>query len=153
MFTLTGGVVANSDAVKLAADPVPEEADPNDEALKLDRERAGVLNHAYGLLSRGNRDGGLRHIDAFLQKSGAILADAEWFFENMLLWEQRDPALFFAQRYLTLLLDRDETVKALKVLHRCGLENPRFRPATADRARLKELIDAHGRDDLRKLLD
>ncbi len=152
LFTLTGAVVAKSDAVKLAADPIPEETEPNSEGLKLDRARAGVLDHAYGLLSRGNRDGGLRHIDAFLQKSDVVLDDAEWFFENMLCWEQSDPALFFAQHYLTLLLDRGEAVKALKVFARCGLENPRFRPAMEDRARLAELVDAHGRDDLRKLL-
>ena len=152
LFTMTGAVVADSNAVDLSADPIPEEADPAGEQLKLDRARADVLNHAYGLLSRGNREGGLRHIDAYLQKSDAVLVDAEWFFENMLRWERSDPALFFAQSYLTLLLDRGESVKALKVLARCGLENESFRPAAQDRERLAALVAAHERNDLRKLI-
>ena len=110
------------------------------------------MDHAYGLFSRGNREGGLRHLDGFLQESGNVLDDAEWFFQNMLRWEQTDPALVFAQRYLTLLLDSGESILALKVLARCGLENERFRPAIADRERLSAVVAANERDDLRKLL-
>ena len=152
LFTLTGAIVARSDAVKLVEPVTPEEAEPERVLENWTRERVAALDHAYGLISRGNRDGGLQHIEAFIGRSTFTLEDSAWFFENMLRWEESGPALFFGQRYLTTLLNHDEEVAALKVLARCGLENPRFRPAVHDRDRLAQLVDAHNRDDLRKLV-
>ena len=151
-FSLTGAVVARSEAVKTVEFPTAEEPEPERVLAKLDQERMSVLNHAYGLISRGSRASGLAHIEAFIERGDFVLEDYAWFFDSMLRWEQADPALFFAQRYLTVLLDRGQPQEALKVLSRCGLENPRFRPAAGDRRRLQELIEAHDRADLRKLL-
>lgn len=153
LFTLTGAVTAASDAVTLVQAPIPEEAEPEQVLQRLDEERAAVLDHAYGLISRGNRAGGLGHLEAYIEQSDFALEDSAWFFENMLRWETSDPALFFAQRYLTRLLDQGQSVIALKLLARCALEHERFRPAAADRERVAELIEAHNRTDLRKLVD
>ena len=152
LFTFTGAVVAESDAAQLTTNPVPEDPEPERLQAHLDRDRKSVLNHAYGLISRGNRDGGMLHLQSYIEHSTAPADQYAWFFAQMLRWEDHDPALFLAQRYFTLLLDRGAEVAALKLLARCLLENPRFRPAAADRERAMGLVTAHGRDDLRKLL-
>ncbi len=152
LFTLTGGVAAEGDVSALIEGPQAVEPDPELTIERLDREREAVLNHAYGLVSRGNREGGLAHIDGFLAESDFVLEDYAWFFDGMMRWERNDAALFFAQPYLTALLDGGQEIAALKLLSRCGQEDPSFRPAASDRERMRAVIDAHGRDDLRSLV-
>lgn len=152
LFSLTGAIVSGSDVAGHVEylDPVEPEKELID-AL-AEKARVRILDHAYGLFSRGNRDGGLAHIQSHLDKSAAVADDYRWFFEEMLRWEEREPALFFAQRYLSYLLSADDRHRALKVLSRCMLENPRFRPLPDIRDRIRELAHAQGRDDLAKLL-
>lgn len=152
LFTLTGGVAADSDASAMIAGPVAQEPDPEATIERLDKEREAVLNHAYGMISRGNRDGGLAHIDSFLASSDFVLEDYAWFFDGMMRWENTDAALFLAQAYLTRLLDSGQEVAALKLLTRCGRENPSFRPRSGDRERMSAIVEAHGREDLRILV-
>ncbi|MEM7501537.1 MAG: hypothetical protein AAF417_05815 [Pseudomonadota bacterium] len=148
LFTLTGGVAAERGAAVLIEDPQAMEPDPELEIERLDKEREAVLNHAYGLISRGNREGGLAHIDGFLATSDFVLEDYAWFFDGMMRWERTDAALYFAQAYLTALLDSGHEIAALKLLSRCGRENASFRPAARDRERMRAVVDAHGRADL-----
>ena len=152
LFSLTGAIVARSDAVKHVENPEP--AEPGEDVVEAlaEKGRVKILDHAYGLISRGNREGGFAHIQSHLDKSPSIADDYRWFFEAMLSWEETDPALFFAQRYLSYLLSLDDQVAALKLVSRCVLENPRFRPLPDDRDRMLELAQAYGRDDLSKLL-
>lgn len=152
LFTLTGGIAAVGDASAMIEDPDADEPDPEATLARLDKEREAVLSHAYGLISRGNRDGGLAHIDGFLASSDFLLEDYAWFFDGMMRWEKTDAALFFAQEYLTELLDNGQEVAALKLLARCGRENPSFRPCGSDRQRMVDIIEAHGREDLRILV-
>jgi len=112
-------------------------ADPLEPAVEqslsgLARERTSVLNHAYGFVSRGNRAGGLEHIYTWLQEDPDPDDAWPWFFEQMLKWEQSEHALFFAQRFLSRLLAVNEPVKATKLMLRCRLANPEFRPARED---------------------
>ena len=148
VFTLTAAIVAESNVAEHVEMPPPLQPEPADvEALAV-KARNDVLNHAYGLVSRGNRDGGFTHIEQYLQSSGQLLEDYGWFFQRMLQWESNDPALFFAQRYLRFLLAANEPEIAMKVLSRCQHENPRFRPFAEDRPRLLALVRERGRDDL-----
>ena len=66
----------------------------------------------------------------------------------MLDWEPNDAALFFAQSYLSRLLDERLHVDAVKLIARCRLENPAFKPLTSDRERALEVATALGHDDL-----
>lgn len=148
LFTLTGAVVARSDAPRYVENPDPTEPDEEFVEALAEKQRVKIVDHAYGLVSRGNRDGGFAHIETYMRRSPAMTDDYRWFFEEMLRWEDSDPALFFAQRYLHYLLDINEQQMALKLLSRCQLESPRWRPLPEDRDRALELAQAHGRDDL-----
>ena len=148
MFSLTGAVAHAAGAEELVDDPdaaLPDEAEVE---ARAERERTSTLDHAYGLVSRGNRAGGLAHIQAYVDGSASAADDYRWFFEEMLRWEETDPALFFAQRYLGFLLDANEQVMAIKLMSRCLMENPRFRPLQEDRERATAIAAAHGRNDL-----
>ena len=152
MFSLTGVVVGDSDALKYVENPAPVE--PGDDAVdaQIEKERVAILDHAYGLVSRGNRDGGFAHIEAFMAESPGRGEHYRWFFEEMMRWEDTQPALFFAQRFLGHLLDSGDQHLVLKLLGRCLLENPQFRPLAGDRERVFELLEAHGREDLAQQL-
>lgn len=148
LFTLTGAVVARSDVAKYVENPDPEEADEKTVEALSEKQRVNIIDHAYGLVSRGNRAGGFAHIETYLRQSPAKTDDYRWFFEEMLRWEDTDAALFFAQQYLHYLLETDEQRLALKLLLRCQLESSLWRPLAEDRNRALELALAHGREDL-----
>lgn len=131
-FSLTGAVVQPHDLhdeVEIY-EPVekPQEA-LDEETLK---ERAGVLSHAYGFISRGNRDGGFKHIEGWLQKDPDPENAWGWFFDQMLRWEDKMPALLFGQSYLRQLLNAGDDAAALKVIGRCRHVNPDFAPLADD---------------------
>jgi hypothetical protein len=50
----------------------------------------------------------------------------------MLRWENPEAALVFAQHYVHELLRYGENVKAVKVMMRCQLVNPAFKPLPED---------------------
>ena len=150
-FSLTGAVIGASGIRDRVGEPVPEA--PTVEKVQADdlRARQGVADHAYALISRGNRDGGFAHIHAFIDKLEYLGTKGdmfEWFFLQMLRWEDSAPALFFARDYLSLLVQAGESARALKVLSRCLYEDPGFRPRPEDRAPLVEMAREAGNDDL-----
>ncbi len=155
LFSLTGFVVQRGGLRELvgAAEGGPlvrrvRERDP-------DLEREQVLNHAYGLFSRGNSQGGLAHIEDFIERSaqnGDLKREYEWFFQRALQWEGNVPGLMIGQRYLAELLDADDEHLAIKVLSRCLHEDERFKPLPADSERLRQIAESLGRDDLTKRL-
>ena len=130
----------------------PAETDETELAEDLDDERRKVANHAYGFISRGNREGGFAHIRQWIDKEAARDEAYQWFFLEMLKWESREPALFFAQDYLGQLLRWGMDNEALKLIARCLHENPRWKPALADRNDVTELASRLGRNDLIRLL-
>ena len=69
-------------------------------------------------------------------------------FHEMLKWESKDPALFFAQEYLGRLLEWQMDNEALKLIARCLHENAGWRPLPENRDDVNELAARHGRDDL-----
>ncbi len=150
-FSLTGAVVGASGIRDRVGEPVPE-APPVEQVQAEDlRSRQGVADHAYALISRGNREGGFAHIHAFidnLEYLGTKGDMFEWFFQQMLHWEDKTPALFFAQDYLGVLVEADESARALKVLSRCLYEDPQFRPRQEDRTYLRDMAQNAGNDGL-----
>lgn len=152
LFTLTGAVLKQNDIAMQVDIPDGIPLTAEERAADLDNERQKVANHAYGFISRGNREGGFAHIRQWLEKESARDEAYQWFFLEMLKWETKEPALFFAQDYLGQLLGWGMENEALKVIGRCLHENPRWKPAQADRHEVSELATRHGRDDLISLL-
>ncbi len=80
-FSLLGAVVRPHrfhDEVMIHA---PVEPDQQDLDANLLKERTGVLNHAYGFISRGNRAGGFKHIRDWLQRDPDPAGAWDWFFD------------------------------------------------------------------------
>ena len=134
---------------------IHEAAEPDQGLLdeKLQSERTKVLNHAYGFISRGNRDGGFKHIRAWLERDPEPDSVWQWFFEQMLLWEIKEPALVFAQTYLSRLLMEREYVAAVKLMMRCRLINEAFKPLPDDSELAIQAAEYCGNDELVRALN
>ena len=115
-------------------------------------ERAKVLDHAYGIISRGNRDGGLRHIYAWLANDPDPDSAWPWFFDQMMHWEDTYPGLLLAQQYVGRLLDHGDNVSAVKLMLRCRMVNDQFRPLSADVEKAIEAAKACRNEELATLL-
>jgi hypothetical protein len=152
IFSMTGALLhAKNVALQVdISDPV--EPDAEDLAKNLLNQRQKVANHAYGFISRGNRKGGFAHIHEWLEKETAVEDAWQWFFDEMLKWENKDPALFFAQEYLCRLLEWQRHHDALKLIARCLHENERWRPLREYRDHVEAMAMRYGREDLLALL-
>jgi hypothetical protein len=131
-FSLTGAVVRPHDFYKEVSIYDPVEPDRADVDASLLRERTSALNHAYGFISRDNRAGGFKHIESWLQGDPDPETAWGWFFEQMMRWETKYPALLFGQSYLHQLLHNGEHATAVKVMMRCRLEDESFAPLADD---------------------
>lgn len=152
LFTMTGEVMrANAVAIDVE---IPLPLEPAAEKLDADltRERTRVLNHAYGFVSRGNRHGGLQHLYDWIAQEADAEAAYRWFFEQMLKWESKEAALFFAQAYVSWLLCQGRDVPVLKLIARCRLVDGRFKPLAADMEAALAAAERQGNDELYKYL-
>jgi hypothetical protein len=131
-FSVVGGLARTGGLVDEVGLDEPVEPDAETGAQALAKRRTAVLNHAYGFASRGNRAGGLQHIDQWIAEDPDPDAARAWFFERMLAWEDTDSALLYARRWLSELLAAGEDVRAVKLMLRCRLIEPRFRPEAGD---------------------
>jgi hypothetical protein len=131
-YSVTGAIMRSKKLIDEVYIDDPLEPAVETQLSDLDTQRTMILNHAYGFVSRGNREGGLGHIYMWLQEDPDPEPAWSWFFEQMLRWEQGQSALFFAQRYLSHLLAVDEPVKAVKLVLRCQLVDETFRPFRED---------------------
>ena len=148
LFTLTGAVLnVKGIAGEIGIDAAVErsEAEISDD-LREDRQK--VANHAYGFISRGNREGGFAHIRQWIESEADANDAVTWFFHEMMRWEKKDAALFFAQDCLAHFLHHGEDAKALKLMSSCIFEDPRWKPRAEDRQHAVELAERYGRDDL-----
>lgn len=146
--SLTGGVM-HRNGMQLDVD-IPDAVgiDQSSLDMKLRGDRQAIANHAYGFISRGNRDGGLKHIRDRIDAEADPDDAWHWFFDEMTRWESTDAVLFFAQPYLSRLLRLDQDAAAIRVLTRCLHRNPRFRPLEQDRQLLTQLLKKCHREDL-----
>ena len=133
---------------------IPESLAETDDDIRGDLEvaRLAVLTHAYGFISRNNREGGFRCITEWIEKESDIVAAWAWFFDKMMRWEQKQHALFFAQQYIHDMLQHGETIPALKVIMRCRLVNEQFHPLREDLPAAIEAAESTGNSELATVL-
>lgn len=151
-YTLTGSIVKPHELHREVAIYDPQEPDEQQLDEALTRQREAVLGHAYGLISRDNRAGGMKHIHNWLEEDPQRDAAWPWFFEQMLRWENRAPALFFGQQFLGRLLRQQEAVAAVKLMMRCRLLDEAFMPLPEDRAAAREAAVQCGNEELKRSL-
>ncbi len=132
VFSLIGSVIEPYGLMRDVSIPDPLEDSDQKVADDLEKARIEVLTHAYGFISRNNRDGGFKHIFDWIGKAPDAAAAWAWFFERMMRWENREHALFFAQHYVHDMLRHGEQIPALKVIVRCRLVDANFRPKVED---------------------
>ena len=101
-------------------------------AHDVEQNRVVTLSHAYGFISRDNRDGGFKHIFSEIERDPDPLRAWQWYFEQMLTWDEQQHALFFAQHCVRDMLANEEHIPALKMIMRCRLLNERFTPFRED---------------------
>jgi len=148
LFTFTGAVLHANDVTSEIEIEAPVEKSVIEVAGDLDAERQKVANHAYGFISRGNREGGFQHIRQWIESDPDIDDAVSWFFGEMMRWERKEAALFFAQDCLAHFLHHELDAKALKLIATCIYEDPQWKPKSEDRRHAIELAQTHGREDL-----
>ena len=79
LFTMTGAVLHTNKVAVLVDIPDPVEPTTDDLARDLDHERQKVVNHAYGFISRDNREGGFAHIRQWLENEAVVEEAYQWF--------------------------------------------------------------------------
>lgn len=151
-YTLTGSIVKPHELHREVDIYDPLEPDEQQADAALTRQRTAVLGHAYGFISRGNRAGGLKHIHDWLDEDPQPDTAWPWFFEAMLRWETKEPALAFGQPFLSRLLQRHDAVGAVKLMMRCRLENAAFMPFPEDRLAAREAAEQCQSEELMRTL-
>ena len=149
-FCVTGATLRAAqliDSVDVPEVDLPASSVPP-QARLLAGQRRAVLNHAYGLASRGNVDGGLAHLRESLRDDPDPAAARAEYFDAMLHWEDNFAALRFAQEYLGHLLGKGDHRAANKLLLRCHAIEPAFRPLPADREAAIAALRRCGNDEL-----
>jgi hypothetical protein len=131
-FSLVGSLIRPYGLIEDIELPESAQAGATAIAGNLEKRRGDTLSHAYGFISRGNREGGLKHLFAGIDEDPDPVAAWAWFFERMLAWDDTMPALFFAQHYVHDHLRHGEQVPAVKLIMRCRLIDPQFRPFPGD---------------------
>jgi hypothetical protein len=151
--SLTGAVMYRS-KLHLEVDiPKGIETDYHVQHDRLDRERQAVASHAYGFISRGNREGGLKHVQDRIDEEADVDGAYQWFFDEMMRWESSDVVLYFAQAYLSRLLRLDQHAAAIRLLTRCLHRNANFHPLEQDRQLVTRMLQEHRRPDLLAALE
>ncbi len=151
-FSLVGGLVKPYGLIEDIDIPAALEQDADLIAAELEKARTDVLNHAYGFISRGNREGGFHHLFDWIEEDPDPVAAWDWFLAQMLRWEDRRPALFFAQHQIHDHLRHGEQVPAVKLIMRCRLIDNRFRPFHDDTGAAIAACDACDNPELAAIL-
>ena len=131
-FSLTGTIIEPYDLFGEVDIPPPLEKTAAEVSSEIEKLRGAALGHAYGFVSRDNREGGFKHILSEIEKDPDPVAAWAWYFDSMLRWEQQQHALFFAQDYIHDMLAHGEQIPALKVIMRCRLIDAHFKPRRDD---------------------
>ena len=152
LFSLTGAVLYEKDIAGEVRLDLPAADVERTTYGDLERERRRAANHAYGFISRGNRQGGFAHILEQVRSEPDAGEAASWFFNEMMRWESKDAALYYAQSCLSHFLCHDDDQRALKLMSSCLHEDPRWKPSEEDRRHALDLAERHGRKDLVRLL-
>lgn len=147
-FSLVGSLIAHHGLIEDIEIPAPPERPADQVSRDLESARAGVLNHAYGFISRDNRAGGFKHLFDGIETDPDPVAAWAWYFERMLRWEDQRTAMFFAQHYLHDQLTHGEYGPAVKLMMRCKHVDEQFQPLPEDLAAAIAAAEARGNADL-----
>ena len=132
-FSLVGSLIQPYGLIEDIDIPeMPQQDEASVASAAIEKSRINVLSHAYGFISRGNRDGGLNHLLESVAEDPDPVAARLWYFERMLTWDNTLPALFFAQHNVRDHLQHGEQVPAVKLIMRCRLIDAQFRPFPED---------------------
>lgn len=151
-FSVTGSLIRPYDLigdVRIPESPPPAAGEVD---AHIEKGRTETLTHAYGFMSRGNREGGFKHVVDWIDRDPDPVAAWKWFFERMLRWEEQEHALFFAQHYLHDMLQHGEKVPAVKLMMRCRLIDASFRPERSDLPAAIEAAESSGNNELAAVL-
>ena len=151
-FSLTGTLIEPYGLFDEVDIPAPLEKTQDEVSANIEKRRVDVLSHAYGFVSRDNREGGFKHIFAEIENDPDPGAAWAWYFERMLGWEQQQHALFFAQHYIHDMFAYGEFTPALKVIMRCRLVDPQFKPSHEDLPAAIEAAENSGNIELATVL-
>lgn len=151
-FSLVGSLIEPYRIVEAVY--IPDAVERNAEEVRgdIEKQRTDVLTHAYGFISRGNREGGIRHVIAAIQSDGDPAGAWAWYFDRMLGWENQQHALFFAQNYVHDAFRHGEDITALKVIMRCRLVDAGFKPFAEDRQTAVAAAERHRNIELADVL-
>jgi hypothetical protein len=142
-FSLVGSLIEPLGIVDEVYIPDALEKSATEVGVDIEKHRTDVLTHAYGFISRDNREGGFRHLIADIGKDSDPAAAWAWYFDRMLGWENQQHALFFAQHYVHDALRHGEDIAALKVIMRSRLVSAAFKPFPADRQAAVAAAERH----------
>ncbi len=151
-FSLLGDLI---EPHSLMADiSIPDSLEPGEDEIAsgVEKARIEVLTHAYGFVSRGNREGGFKHIMDWIAQDPDTVGAWAWFFDRMMRWQEKQHALFFAQQYIHDTLRHGEKIPALKVIMRCRLVNEQFHPLREDLPAAIEAAESTGNIELAAVL-
>lgn len=149
---LTGALIQPFDLISDVHIPDPIEKDEQTIAGDIEMARTLALSHAYGFISRDNREGGFRHLMAETRKDPDPAGAWAWYFDRMLGWENKQHALFFGQHHVADMLDHGEDIPALKAIMRCRLVDEGFKPFPKDVPRAISAAERNGNIELGAVL-
>jgi hypothetical protein len=152
LHSVIGAIVRQAGLIDDVA--IPDAMAPDEGRLQadLERNRVRALGHAYGFISRDNRQGGFAHLFGEIEKDPDTAAAWDWYLHRMFGWENQVHALFFAQDYVHDALAHGEDVRALKAVMRCRRVDDRFRPRREDVPALIEAAERTGNTELAEVL-
>ena len=151
-FSLTGTLIEPYDLFEEVDIPAPLEKSADEISSDVEKVRIAALGHAYGFISRDNREGGFQHLFREIEQDPDPAAAWKWYFDKMLGWEQQQHALFFAQHHIHDMLAHGERVPALKVIMRCRLIDEHFKPAPDDIPAAIQAAESSGNIELAAVL-
>lgn len=152
LAALVGSLIAPSELIRNVYIPDALEKTVDEISADTEKNRVAILAHAYGFISRDNREGGFKHIFDEIEKDPNPGAAWAWYFEHMLGWEQSQHALFFAQHHIHDMLSYGEVTPALKAILRCRLVDPQFKPLPEDLPAAIEAAENSGNIELATVL-
>ncbi len=151
-FSLLGSLIEPYKLFEEVDIPPPLQKSADEISGDIEKHRVGVLGHAYGFVSRDNREGGFKHLFDEIEKDPDPVGAWAWYFNKMMGWEQSHHALFFAQHYIRDALRHGEELIALKVAMRGHYADEQFRPFREDIATLAMAAERHGNTELAAVL-
>ncbi len=151
-FSLVGSLIEPYGLVDDIYMPLALEKSAAETQGDIEKIRVAALGHAYGFISRDNRAGGFDHIMDEIKRDPDPARAWAWYFDQMMGWENKQHAMFFAQHYVADMLAHGEEIPALKAIMRCRLIDAAFRPFPDDMARAISAAERSGNIELAAVL-